>query len=125
MPQSLEDAKDHKGYVILSEEEEFLGKMIVDAAYKVHLALGPGLLEKVYEICFCHELKKKGISLQRQVDIPLIYDGIVFSEGLRLDVLVDNLVICELKAVDMVNPVWEAQILSHLKLIYATKSRRH
>ena len=116
MPQSLEDAKDRKEHVILSEEEEFLGKMIVDAAYKVHLALGPGLLEKVYEICFCHELKKKGISLLRQVDIPVIYDGIVFSEGLRLDVLVDNLVICELKAIDIVNPVWEAQILSHLKL---------
>jgi len=116
MPQSREDAKDRKEYVILSEEEEFLGKMIVDAAYKVHLALGPGLLEKVYEICFCHELKKKGISLQRQVDIPIIYDDIEFSEGLRLDVLVDNLVICELKAVDMVNPVWQAQILSHLKL---------
>jgi GxxExxY protein len=116
MPQSLKDAKDHKEYVILSEEEEFIGKMIVDAAYKLHLALGPGLLEKVYEICFFHELKKKGISLQRQVDIPIIYDGIEFSEGLRLDVLADNLVICELKAVDMVNPVWQAQILSHLKL---------
>ena len=116
MPQSLEDAKARKELVILSEQEEFLGKMIVDAAYKVHLALGPGLLEKVYEICFCHELKKKGISLQRQVDIPVIYDGIEFSEGLRLDVLVDNRVICELKAIDIVNPVWEAQILSHLKL---------
>jgi GxxExxY protein len=107
---------ERKEYIILTEQEENVGKMIVDAAYKVHSALGPGLLEKVYEICFCHELKKRGVNYQRQVDIPLIYDGIVFSEGLRLDVLVENLVICELKAVELVNPVWEAQILSHLKL---------
>jgi len=116
MPQSLEDAKDHKGYVILSEEEEFLGKMIVDAAYKVHLALGPGLLEKVYEICFCHELSKRNLSCRRQVNIPIVYDNLVFEEGLRLDVLVEDAVVCELKAVDELNPVWEAQILSHLKL---------
>jgi len=105
-----------KTHIILTEEEERIGKMIVDAAYKVHSALGPGLLEKVYEICFCHELKKKGLNFLRQVDIPIVYDGIEFSEGLRLDVFVENLVICELKAVELVNPVWEAQILSHLKL---------
>jgi len=116
MPQRLEDAKERKKYLSLSEREEYLGAMIVDAAYKVHSAIGPGLLEKVYEICFCHELKKKNISVQRQLDIPVVYDGIIFSEGLRLDVLVDNLVICELKAIEQVNPVWEAQILSHLKL---------
>jgi GxxExxY protein len=88
----------------------------VGAAYTVHKQLGPGLLEKVYEICFCHELSKRGLPYKRQVDIPIVYDGIVFNEGLRLDVLVDDLVICELKAVEQVNPVWEAQVLSHLKL---------
>ena len=82
----------------------------------MHKKLGPGLLEKVYEVCFCHELSKRGLTYQRQVDIPVVYDGIVFDEGLRLDVLVEELVICELKAVDEMNPVWEAQILSHLKL---------
>jgi len=101
----------------LSEKEESIARKIVDAAYAVHKTLGPGLLEKVYEVCFCHELSKRGLKYQRQVDIPIIYDGITFNEGLRLDVLVEELIICELKAVDEVNPVWEAQILSHLKLI--------
>lgn len=100
----------------LSGEEESIAKNIVDAVFIVHKNLGPGLLEKVYEICFCHELSKKGLNYQRQVDIPIIYDGIIFDEGLRLDVFVEDLVICELKAVDEMNPVWEAQILSHLKL---------
>jgi len=96
--------------------EEMLAKEIVDCAYKVHKQLGPGLLEKVYEICFCHELSKKGIPFKSQVEIPIIYDGLIFEEGLRLDVLVDELIICELKAKDELNPVWKAQIISHLKL---------
>ena len=100
----------------LSEKEERIATGIVDAAYVLHRALGPGLLEKVYEVCFCHELCKRGLKFLRQVDIPITYDGMTFDEGLRLDVLVEELVICELKAVDQVNPVWEAQILSHLKL---------
>lgn len=100
----------------LSEIEEAIAKKIVDAAYTVHKALGPGLLEKVYEVCFCHELGKRGLQYLRQVDIPIVYDGLKFNEGLRLDVIVDNLVICELKAVEEMNPVWEAQIISHLKL---------
>jgi GxxExxY protein len=74
------------------------------------------LLEKVYEVCFCHKLTKRNLKNQRQVNIPIVYDRIVFNEGLRLDVLVEELVICELKAVDKVDPVWEAQLLSHLKL---------
>jgi len=100
----------------LSKKEESIAKKIVDAAYTVHKILGPGLLEKVYEVCFCHELFKRELKYQRQVDIPIVYDGIIFDEGLRLDVLVEELIICELKAVDEMNPVWEAQLLSHLKL---------
>ncbi len=100
----------------LSEKEECIAKKIVDTAYAVHKTLGPGLLEKVYEVCFCHELTKRNLKNQRQVNIPIVYDRIVFNEGLRLDVLVEELVICELKAVDKVDPVWEAQLLSHLKL---------
>jgi GxxExxY protein len=100
----------------LSKKEESIAGKIVDAAYTVHKILGPGLLEKVYEVCFCHELSKRGLKNKRQVDIPIVYDGITFNEGLRLDVLVEELIICELKAVDEMNPVWEAQILSHLKL---------
>ena len=100
----------------ISKDIEEIGKYIVDAAFKVHKALGPGLLEKVYEVCLCHELRKLGLNVERQLDIPIVYDGITFEEGLRLDLLVDNKVIIELKAVDVVNPVWEAQIISHLIL---------
>jgi GxxExxY protein len=102
-------------YEKLSEEYEIIGKKIVDAAYTVHKNLGPGLLEKVYEICFCHELEKRNLQYVRQVDIPIVYDNLIFDEGLRLDVLVEDKIICELKAIELVNPVWEAQILSHLK----------
>jgi len=103
-------------YSPLSVIEENIGRKIVDAAFKVHKELGPGLLEKVYEVCLSHDISKQGLHVKRQVDIPIKYDGIIFNEGLRLDLLIDELVICELKAVDQVNPVWEAQIISHLKL---------
>ena len=100
----------------VTENEEWLCKEIVDSAYRVHKELGPGLLEKVYEACFCHELGKKGINYQRQVDLPIFYDGLTFDEGLRMDVFVEELIICELKAVETVNPLWQAQIMSHLKM---------
>lgn len=100
----------------LSEHEEIIGKVIVEAALKVYKELGPGLLEKVYEVCLTHELRKVGFQVERQVDIPIQYDGITFEEGLRLDLLVDRKVVIETKAVDQVNPVWQAQVLSHLKL---------
>ena len=79
------------------QEIERIGKVIVNSAFNVHKELGPGLLEKVYEI-------------------PIVYDGLEFEEGLRLDVLVEDKVICEIKAIELVNPVWDAQVLSHLKL---------
>lgn len=116
-PQRQEDTKVHKAnYLPLSPEEEAVGKAIVNAAFIVHKELGPGLLEKVYEICFCHVLLKNGYFVQRQLDVPIVFDNIIFNEGLRLDVMVNDIVICELKALETVNPVWEAQILSHLKL---------
>jgi len=117
MPQSHEGTKNHEGKLEpLSTAEEKIGKIIVNAAFEVHKRLGPGLLERVYELCFCYELKKRGLKYKRQLDIPIVYDNLIFHEGLRLDVLVEDLVICELKAIENVNPVWEAQILSHLKL---------
>ena len=103
-------------FKLLSKYEEILAKKIIDAAFTVHKALGPGLLERIYEVCFCHELSKRQLRYQRPVSLPIKYDGMVFDEGLRLDVLVEDLIICELKAVDEMNPVWKAQILSHLKL---------
>jgi GxxExxY protein len=100
----------------ISAEEVRIGKEVVNTAYLIHKELGPGLLEKVYEVCFCHVLEAKGFRVKRQLDIPIVFHGIIFEEGLRLDVLIDDLVICEFKALENVNPVWEAQILSHLKL---------
>ncbi len=100
----------------LTIQEEDIGQAIVKSAFKIHKALGPGLLEKVYEVCLVHELRKSDLLVARQLDIPSQYDGITFDEGLRLDILVENKVIVEVKAVDLVNPVWQAQVLSHLKL---------
>ncbi|MBK9109825.1 MAG: GxxExxY protein [Saprospiraceae bacterium] len=103
-------------YSTLTENEEFIGKSIVHAAYQIHKEIGPGLLEKVYELCMLHELMAQGFHVKRQAIIPIKYKGIHFDEGLRLDLLVNNAVIVEIKAMDTVNAVWEAQILSQLKL---------
>ena len=89
---------------------------IVDAAMKVHTALGPGLLESAYEACLAHELKKRGFSIERQKEMPVEYDGILIDIGYRLDLLVNDKVVVELKAVSEVAPIHEAQILSYLKL---------
>lgn len=105
-----------KTYEPITDELESIGRKIVDSAFSVHKNLGPGLLEKIYEIAFCHEIKKRGLICERQLSFPIVYDGITFDEGLRLDVLVEGKVVCELKAVEIVNPVWQAQVLSHLKL---------
>lgn len=96
--------------------EEEIGTAVVHAAFTIHKELGPGLLERIYEVCMEHELKKAGFGVKRRVNIPISYDGMWFDEGLRLDLLVEDRVIIELKAVEAVNPVWEAQIISHLKL---------
>jgi len=100
----------------LSDLEEAIAKDLVDSAFAVHSRLGPGLLEHVYEVCLCHELTKRGRIAQRQVPVSITYDEHVFDEGLRLDVLVDDLVICELKSVETVLQVHVAQTLSQLKL---------
>jgi GxxExxY protein len=100
----------------LSEHEEEIAKAIVHSAYTVHRALGPGLLESVYEPCFCHEPEKAHFALQRQIKVPVIYDGLSFAEAFRIDVLVENLVICELKAAEINHPVYLAQLLTYLKL---------
>ena len=101
---------------MINEELEKIGKIIVHSTYKVHKELGPGLLEKIYEACLAYEIKKARLDVKRQVELPVIYDGIDLNENLRLDLLVEDLVIIEIKSVDKVNPVWKAQIISHLKL---------
>lgn len=82
----------------------------------MHTTLGPGLLESVYEICLLHELQKRGLKVERQVLLPVVYDGLRLDSGLRLDLVVENRVVVELKAVDMLFPVHKAQVLTYLKL---------
>lgn len=89
---------------------------LLDAAFDVHRKLGPGLLESVYEVCVCHELTKRGVSFQRQVALPIKYDEVQIDAGLRLDIVVGGAVIAEIKAVETVLPVHEAQLLTYLKL---------
>jgi GxxExxY protein len=103
-------------YLKLSEREEYLGSEIVDAAFNVHRKMGPGLLEKIYEACFCYELDKRGIPYVQQAKLPVMYDGHLLDKGLVMDIFVDDLVICELKSVEVVNPVFAAQLISYLKL---------
>lgn len=100
----------------LSENEELIGKAIVNAAFRVHSNLGSSLLEKIYEVCLVHELKKSGFLVERQVEIPIHYDNVTFNDALRLDILVEKKVVIEVKAVDELNPVWISQVVSHLKL---------
>ena len=89
---------------------------VVDAAMTVHSALGPGLLESAYEACLAHELRKRGLRVECQVGLPVIYDGVRLDLGYRLDMVVEGCVIVEVKTVEAVAPVHEAQLLSYLKL---------
>lgn len=97
------------------EVNEITGS-IVDAAMKVHTALGPGLLESVYEKCLKHELQKRGLRVESQVWLPVVYDGIEMEGGYKIDLLVEAQVIVELKVVEQILEVHKAQLLSYLKL---------
>lgn len=103
-------------YDRISKEEESTGKEIVNAAYQIHKELEPGLLEKEYEVCFFHVLKSKGLRVNCQSDVPIVFESVVSEEGLRSVFVVNDLVICELKASVNIIPVLEAQLISHLKL---------
>jgi len=89
---------------------------VVDAAIKVHTALGPGLLEGAYEGCLVHELRKRGHLVVQQLALPVLYDGICIDLGYRIDVLVDGAVVVEVKSVGKLAPIHNAQLLSYLKL---------
>ena len=93
-----------------------LSHHIIKAALKVHSALGPGLLEKAYRVCLTHELRKNGFRVQTELEMPLIYDGVKMETGYRLDMLVNDLVILELKSVEELSRIHLAQTLSYLKL---------
>jgi len=89
---------------------------VITAAMRVHTELGPGLLESTYTVCLQHELSKAGFRSLAQVGLPVVYDGVKLDLGYRIDLLVENLVIVELKSVDAIAPIHQAQILSYLKL---------
>ena len=96
-------------------ENEVSGQ-IVDAAIKVHTALGPGLFESVYESALAYELEKRGLRVVRQQPIPVIYENIRFEEGFKADLLVEDLVLVELKAIERIAPVHKKQLLTYLRL---------
>ena len=100
----------------VSELSEEVGTNVVEAAFRVHRALGPGLLESAYEVCMEHELKSMGCCVQRQVVLPVEYDGIHLDAGYRLDLLVDDAVIVELKAINTIAEIHQAQMITYLRL---------
>jgi GxxExxY protein len=100
----------------IAPQVEKIGKAVLDAAFKVHTALGPGLLESVYETTMAYEVRKSGSMVATQVSLPIIYDGQQLESGFRLDMLVEKCVIVELKSVETMNPVYEAQIMTYLRL---------
>ena len=97
--------------------ENPISKEIVDAAYKIHTKLGPGLLESVYETIFSYELKKRELRVEQQLPVPIVWGEIRFEEGYRLDLLVEGKVIVEIKSVDAVVPVHKKQLLTYLRLM--------
>lgn len=100
----------------ISSEMDEVAKQVVNAALAVHRGLGPGLLESVYEICLAHELRKRGLKVERQLELPVAYDGIRLDAGFRLDLVVNDCLIVELKTVDALLPIHHAQVLTYLKL---------
>ncbi len=103
-------------YPLLPPEIERVGRSVLDAAFKVHTALGPGLLESVYETACAYELRKNGLTVATQVELPICYDGQQLESGFRADLVVEKCVIVELKAVEIMNAVFEAQLMTYLRL---------
>jgi GxxExxY protein len=96
--------------------ENEIGKIIVDCAVKLHIELGPGLLESVYEVLLAHRLEQAGLTVERQVHIPIEFDGIRFEEGFRADLIVEGKVLLELKSVEQTSRAHQKQVLTYLKL---------
>ena len=97
-------------------EIEVIGRHIIDGSMKVHSALGPGLLESAYQPCLAHELRSRGLFVQTQVQVPIVYEGVRLDVGYRIDLVAEHSVIVELKTVKELHPIHEAQLLSYLKL---------
>jgi GxxExxY protein len=112
---TTEDTEINGGHSSLLIHGE-ITQPILDAAYRVHSRLGPGLLERPYQVCLCHELRKKGLSHVVEKMLPVVYDGLTIELGYRLDILVEDAVIVEIKAIDAILPIHEAQLLTYLRL---------
>lgn len=100
----------------VSDRDNAISQAIVDCAFRAHKQLGPGLLEKIYETCLIYELEQRDLKVERQKPVPIRYGKITFDEGLRLDLLIEDSVIVELKAAEKPNALWQAQLLSYLRL---------
>ena len=105
-----------KIYAPIPPETERIGKLVLDAAYKVHTVLGPGLLESVYRKAMKHVLTTDGTLAETEVDLPILFEGVDIDSGLRIDLLVAKCVIAELKSVEKMNPVFDAQLITYLRL---------
>jgi len=103
--------------IVIPDEVERLATLAVDAAFAVHTELGPGLLESAYQSCFAHELSLRGVTYQRELSVPLNYKGIRIEAGFRADVIMEQKLLIELKAVDQILPIHKAQVITYLKLL--------
>jgi GxxExxY protein len=108
--------KGHEGHEGLSTKVERLAHEVVDAGFKVHKALGPGLLESAYEHCLAHEFQKRGLGLRKQLVLPIVYDGEHIDAGYRIDLLVEDTIVVEVKAIEALTRLHEAQLLTYLRL---------
>jgi GxxExxY protein len=97
-------------------DEEKLARIVLEMAFKVHTALGPGLLESAYKECLYHSLQNKGLSVSKEVPMPLVYDGLALDYGYRIDLLVENKLVLEIKSVEQINEVHLAQTLTYMRL---------
>ncbi len=111
-----QDHQGHQEHQGVGANLDRLGRAVVDAGLKVHRTLGPGLLESAYEHCLAHELKARGLSVSRQIALPIVYEGETLDAGYRLDLLVQDLIIVEVKAVETLTRLHEAQMLTYLRL---------
>jgi len=105
-----------KIYQPIPPETERIGKLVLNAAYKVHTVLGPGLLESVYQTAMKHVLVTNGTFVEIEVKLPIMFEGVQLESGLRIDMIVEKCVITELKSVEKMNPVYEAQLITYLRL---------
>ncbi len=104
------------GFEPLPDSTERVATALIDAAFAVHKTLGPGLVEPVYEACLCYELSQRNIKFRKQLDLPVVYKNVRLDAKLRIDLLVEECLIVELKSVERIHPLFEAQLLTYMKL---------